>query len=128
MFVEFESDILEQWNNLSKEQKEKALKNDEVQIAVNVDIKIESHHKILEEHKYYQVINQSKLLNDVWISNVNEQETTFLIDTYKNNGEKELIYVKTNEEKTIEIGAHKLYTRIYRIKVTNIKYGNVVEL
>ncbi len=128
MFIEFEHDILEQWNSLSNEEKEKALEEDEVQIAINVDIKVESHHKISEEHKYYQVTNQMRLINDILIFDINEQETTFSIKTFNGNDEPKLISIKTNEEKEIEVGMHKPYTSIYRIKVSDIKYGNIVEL
>ena len=39
MFIEFDSNTLEEWNSLSEEQQKQAIAEDEVQIAVNVDIK-----------------------------------------------------------------------------------------
>lgn len=125
MFIEFDNNTLEEWNNLSDEEKKQKIAEDNVQIAVNVDIKIESHNKVLEEHKYYQVTSHLNLINDIIISSVSEQETTISIKNF--NNEDELITIKTDEESTIEIGPSP-YKRIYRIKVSNVKYGRILEL
>lgn len=127
MFIEFDSNALKEWNSLPEEQKEQAIAEDEVQTAVNIDIKIESHQKLSEEHKYYQATTYGKLINDITISSINEEETVLSIKTFKGNNESESISIKTDEEKVVEVG-NSPYTSIYRIKVSNIKYGQVVEL
>ena len=127
MFIEFDSNTLEEWNRLSEAQQKQAIVEDEVQIAVNIDIKIESHQKIAEEHKYYQVTTYGRLINDITISSISEEETVLSVKTFKGNNDYVSISIKTNEEKTIEIG-NIPYTSIYRIKVYDIKYGRVVEL
>ena len=127
MFIEFDSNTLEKWNSLSKEEQKQAIVEDEVQIAVNVDIKIESHQKVLEEHKYYQAITYGRLINDITISSITEEETVLSIKTFKGNNESESISIKTDDEKMVEVG-NSPYTSIYRIKVSNIKYVQVVEL
>ncbi len=127
MFIEFDSNSLEEWNSLSEEQQKQAIAEDEVQIAVNVDIKIESHQKVSEEHKYYQATTYGRLINDITISSITEEETVLSIKTFKSNSDSESISIKTDDEKVVEVG-NSPYTSIYRIKVSNIKYGQVVEL
>jgi len=129
MFIEFDADTLKQWNSLSLEQRKHALLNDEVQMAVDIDIKIERNQKLIEEHKYYQVITygKCKLISDILVSKITENEIIFSINTSEENKEYDSISIKLNEEKIIEIG-NVPYSRIYRINVSNPAYGQAVEL
>ena len=127
MFKEFDSNVLEQWNNLTEDEKIKAIENDEVQIAVDIEITIENHHKIVEEHKYYQVCSygNTELINGIFVLKSTPQETNFKINI---NGDNSSTFtIKTGEEKEIEIGQTP-YTSIYRIRVSNIRYGQALEL
>lgn len=127
MFTEFDSNTLKEWNNLSKEQKLHAVSKGEVQIVANIDIKIERNQQISEEHKYYQVIEKASLIDDILVSKISDQKTILSINTYKGNNEPELISIKTNEEKRIKID-RGIFSIIYIIRVSDIKYGQVFEL
>ncbi len=124
MFVEFDSSALQEWNSLSIEQQQQRIANYDVQIAVDVEIKIERNQKIVEEHKYYHVTSDMRLINDMLISSINNEEVVFSIDMYNKSN---LIPVKLNEEKTIEIGFSP-YNFTLKIKVCDMKYGRIVEL
>lgn len=126
MFKEFDEVELEKWNGLSEEERKQYIEKDDVQLAINVDIKIESHGIVAEEHKYYHVFSQGILIHDIRVISINEQETVFSIKTF-NNEMPETFSVKTNEEKSIEVG-YSPYKHIYKIKVSNITYGRVLEL
>lgn len=125
MFKEFDSSTLEQWNSLTKEQRNKAINEGDVQVAVDIEIKVESHQRIVEEHKYYQVCSYGnyRLINNIIVLKATEKETFFSI----NNDSANSVSIKTNEEKEFEIGKSP-YTTKYRIKVSNIKYGQALEL
>lgn len=125
MFVEFDSDTLREWNGLTEEEKERSILNDEVQVAVDVAITIENNNRVVEEHKYYQVCNNTKLINNISILKISVEETTFSINTHDDS--KRLIAVKLEEERNIDIG-NIPYLNVYKIKVSNIKYGKIVEL
>ncbi len=127
MFKEFDSSALEQWKSFSSDERKDALDKGEVQIAINIEIKIESHQKIYEEHKYYQVTTGFRLINDIIISSISEKETILSVKTFKSNNKPELISIKTNEEKVIENGSIP-YNSIYKIKVSDITYGMILEL
>lgn len=125
MFKEFDSSTLEQWNSLTEEQRNKAINEGDVQVAVDIEIKVESHQRIVEEHKYYQVCSYGnyRLINNIIVLKATEKETFFSI----NNDSANNVSIKTNEEKEFEIGKSP-YTTKYRIKVSNIKYGQALEL
>ena len=125
MFKEFESSTLEQWNSLTEEQRNKAINEGDVQVAVDIEIKVESHQRIVEEHKYYQVCSYGnyRLINNIIVLKITEKETFFSI----NNDSANNVSIKTNEEKEFEIGKSPYATK-YRIKVSNIKYGQALEL
>ena len=127
MFKEFDYNALEKWNNLTEEEKMKAIEEDKVQIAVDIEIAIESHNKILEEHKYYQVCSYGniELINGIVVLKSTPQETIFKMNI--NNNDSNAFTIKTGEEKVIEIGKTP-YTTIYRIKVSKIRYGKALEL
>ena len=126
MFKEFDPNALEQWNNLTEAERIKAIEEDEVQIAVDIEITIESHHKIVEEHKYYQVCSYGnvELINGIVVLKSTPQETIFKMNI---NNDSNAFTIKTCEEKEIEIGQTP-YTSIYRIRVSNIRYGQALEL
>ena len=126
MFKEFDYNALEKWNNLTEEEKMKAIEEDKVQIAVDIEITIESHHKIVEEHKYYQVCSYGnvELINGIVVLKSTPQETIFKMNI---NNDSNAFTIKTGEEKEIEIGQTP-YTSIYRIRVSNIRYGQALEL
>ena len=125
MFIEFNLETLQEWNKLSFEEKEKAILNDEVQVAVDICIEIGNHNKIFERHEYFQVFDNYKLINDISILKITDREIDFSI---KSNGDsKNLITMKPNAIKTFETGT-KPYSSIYQIKVSNVKYGKIVEL
>ena len=126
MFKEFDPNALEQWNNLTENERIKAIEDDEVQIAVDIEITIESHHKIVEEHKYYQVCSYGnvELINGIVVLKSTPQETIFKMNI---NNDSNAFTIKTGEEKEIETGQTP-YTSIYRIRVSNIRYGQVLEL
>ena len=127
MFKEFDPNALEQWNNLTEAERIKAIEKDEVQIAVDVEITIESHHKIVEEHKYYQVCSYGnvELINGIVVLKSTSQETTFKMNI--NNDNTNTFSIKIGEEKVIELGQTP-YRTIYRIRVLNIRYGQALEL
>ena len=126
MFKEFDPNALEQWNNLTEAERIKAIEDDEVQLAVDIEITIESHHKIVEEHKYYQVCSYGnvELINGIVVLKSTPQETIFKMNI---NNDSNAFTIKTGEEKEIEIGQTP-YTSIYRIRVSNIRYGQALEL
>ena len=126
MFKEFDPNSLEQWNNLTENERIKAIEDDEVQLAVDIEITIESHHKIVEEHKYYQVCSYGnvELINGIVVLKSTPQETIFKMNI---NNDSNAFTIKTGEEKVIEIGQTP-YTAIYRIRVSNIRYGQALEL
>ena len=126
MFKEFDPNSLEQWNNLTENERIKAIEDDEVQLAVDIEITIESHHKIVEEHKYYQVCSYGnvELINGIVVLKSTPQETIFKMNI---NNDSNTFTIKTGEEKEIEIGQTP-YTSIYRIRVSNIRYGQALEL
>lgn len=126
MFKEFDPNSLEQWNNLTENERIKAIEDDEVQLAVDIEITIESHHKIVEEHKYYQVCSYGnvELINGIVVLKSTPQETIFKMNI---NNDSNAFTIKTGEEKEIEIGQTP-YTSIYRIRVSNIRYGQALEL
>lgn len=122
MFKELDLSELEQWNNFTEEQKNKAINEDEIQVAVDIEIKVESHQKIVEEHKYYQVCSYGnyRLINSIIVVKTTDKETVFSIND-------DSISVKTGEEKEFEIGKNPYSTR-YIIKVSNVKFGRILEL
>ena len=129
MFIEFNNEELMKWNSLTSEQKTSAIQNGEVQLATDVSIVIENNGRITEEHKYYQTttFGNTKLINDIVVSKVKENEVDFSIITYQDNDEPVAITINVNEEKEIEVGFEP-FSSIYKINVSNIKYGRIVEL
>jgi len=125
MFVEFDSVTLKEWNKLPAEEKEKAILNNEIQIAADICIEIWDHNKIFEKHEYFQACDSHKLINDIIVLKITDQGVDFSIKT--NEDSKNLVTIKPNVDKIIEIGT-KPYLNIYKIKVSNIKYGKIVEL
>jgi len=129
MFIEFNPNELEKWNDLSEEQKARLIDADEVQLVIDIDIKIENHKKISEEHKYYQVFTYGncKLINDIVVSKITEKETLLYINMGNGNDEPTSLLVKNNEQKSIQIG-NKSSSSIYNIYIHNVKFGRVLEL
>lgn len=125
MFKEFDLSTLEQWDSLTEEQRTKAIIEDDVQVAVDIDIKVESHQRIIEEHKYYQVCSSGnyRLINNITIFKITEKEIIFSIPNFCDNN----VSIKIDEEKEFEIGQSP-YMIKYRIRVSNVKYGSVLEL
>lgn len=129
MFREFNSNELKEWNSLSEEQQKQAITECYVDIAVNIEIRIERSQKVLEEHKYYQATKYSNLIYNIDISSINNQEITLSWEHFKDkdNDKNNSISIKIGEEKAIEVG-YSPFTRVYRIKISDIKYGVVREL
>ncbi len=127
MFKEFDDNGMEKWNNLTESERIKAIEEDIVQIAVDIEITIESHNKIVEEHKYYQVCSYGniELINGIVVLKSTPQETMFKMNI--NNNDSKDFTIKTGEEKEIEIG-QTTYRTIYRIKVSKIRYGKALDL
>lgn len=127
MFFEFSPSDLEKWNNLSLKQQKQLLEEQKVELSATIEIKIESHNQLLEEHKYYQVIDDRQMINGIMMDNINMGEIELSINTFDNSEELENIIVKLNEEKIVEIGM-KPYQYIFKIKLLEIKYGRILEL
>ena len=127
MFKEFNDEEMRKWNNLSDVQQREILSEGEIQLAVTLEIKLERNGKITEEHKFYQVPNHTKLLNNITIADIKEEEATMSLQTPNKNSNYELITLKPNEEKVIKLGVSP-YIMTYKIKIADIKYGKVFSL
>ena len=127
MFKEFNDEEMSKWNNLSDVQQREILSEGEIQLAVTLEIKLERNGKITEEHKFYQVPNHTKLLNNITIADIKEEEATMSLQTPNQNSNYELITLKPNEEKVIKLGVSP-YIMTYKIKIADIKYGKVFSL
>lgn len=127
MFREFNEEKMSKWNGLSLVQQRELLDDEEVELAVTLEIKIEKCGRTIEEHKYYQVTNHTKLLNEFTITDIKEEETVISLKTSNEKNNYELISLKPNEEKIIKLGISP-YTFFYKIKITDIKYGKVFSL
>lgn len=124
MFRELNQKELEEWNKLTPEQKEEEINNKNVQIAVDVEIKLEVFNKIVEEHKFYQVslFLERNLIDNVNILGSTENESFFSI-----NGIDDKVSIKTNETKEFEVGKPP-YVCKYIIKVSNVTYGFLLDV
>ncbi len=128
MFIEFEPEILERWNHLSDDERQRAISEGDVDIAATVEIILEAHGEIDQEHKYYHVTRYSKLLGgDITINSITEQEIIFYFKNAREDGESERFSVKIGEEKLIQVGRAP-YVTTYKIKAYNLSYGQIMEL
>ena len=104
--------------------KKKKINNKNVQIAVDVEIKVESHNKYVEEHKFYRgaCFVDWNLIDNVNILGSTENESFFSI-----NGIDDKVSIKTNETKEFEVGKPPFVGK-YIIKVSNVTYGFLLDL
>ena len=133
MFVEFKPDALAKWNQLSQDERAKAISEGRVDITVTVEIKVEAHNQVLEEHKFYHVSQYAELLDGLFtVANITDQEATFYIGNEDEGEDVEddtsmLVSVKVGEEKSTQVGSTP-YITTYTVSVYDVSYGQVVEL
>ena len=123
MFVEFDKETTVRWNNMSYAERQKAILNEDVYVAVNIQVAVERRGRIFEEHKYYQVYEcgNVELADGIRVIKITDKEVVFKI---KNTN---VINISIGEEKTIE-NNDNFYSCNYRISISDIKYGQIVEL